>query len=81
MTVQDIELLEKDKEKTTARPAGEMARQLRVLVILEEDLGLIPSNHVELIAVCNSSTRGSKRHVYGVYTYLQAKLSSTQKKI
>lgn len=37
--------------------AGEFAQQLRVLVALTEDRGLIPSTH-KVRTICNSSPRG-----------------------
>ena len=50
--------------------AGEMARLLKAMVTLSEELGSIPSTTRKLTIVCNFISRGSK-------TFMQAKHQST----
>jgi hypothetical protein len=66
--------------KTKIFRAGEMARWLRALIVLAQDMSSIPSTQIrQLTAVCNSSSRGSdtpltaSRTGIHMYTYINNK--------
>lgn len=65
-----------------------MIPSFRVIIALPENVGLIPSIHMEAYNSINSSPRGSDTlawplltlHICGAITYIQAKQRYTQSK-
>lgn len=69
--------------------ADKTAHQLRALVALTKDLGLIPSTHVWLTTICNpipgdkapASGLGGHVHICGTQTYVQANIHTHKSKL